>query len=480
MKTKIFLILLITTNILAYNVTINTEFYENYGNSSPIFFTIYENQEIPLSIIYCYLGPLNINCIQSQRITTYTILNNKLQTPINFSIDNPGTYYICGAIDINNNWHCDKEEPFGIKEIYINDNLEINLKISKDSNWNNNYWSLSQPPRCFTTNNSCKIKFDIDTPTTCFLSINNNTYILNQSTNQSILIENLYPNTKYNYNIYNDLGQLIYNGYFRTSFESDENFSFAFFGDSMAGPFTLRSISNNISPKNPDFIIHLGDIVFDKSPKCFLNQQNQYCGNYKMLDNVLNKSIYYPVRGNHDRFYDKYMSNHSIIGDSYYSFRYGKVGFVVADWFGIYEEFDINRLNWIDNELKEMRSKVKWLFFVQHNPVFILNSNSNNELTEILVRNKVDCILSGHFHCYQKTYKYNMIQIISGGAGSELLPINNTQIGQDIISKYHYVFARYYNGKIEFNVYDINDNIIDTFRLEEKEYCDAKNWDKYE
>lgn len=189
------------------------------------------------------------------------------------------------------------------------------------------------------------------------------------------------------------------------------NIHFAVLGNTYPeSPFSnsdpkLIDIINKIYGQNPNFIVHLGDIVYSGQtwmnlPKLEIERQ------YKdfMQKKSSGYGIWYYTKGNFDAndqtedLFLKYTGK-----DNYYSVNFGNLHMVFLDT-GHKDKgyIDTLQLEWLKNDLHECSKDYK-IFVFTHFPVWISNNNrqtpflSNSiEIHDILNNNRVQCVFSGH------------------------------------------------------------------------------------
>ncbi|MCP3939951.1 MAG: hypothetical protein GY710_00520 [Desulfobacteraceae bacterium] len=157
-------------------------------------------------------------------------------------------------------------------------------------------------------------------------------------------------------------------------------------------------------------------------------------------------------------------------------------------------EYFMNRENraWLRQDLKNNTAEFD-IFFV-HLPLYPtgphykdkkgFNSHPANRdaLARILTDNKVDIVFAAHEHLYARTnltdinpdnssLKGNLVQVVSGAAGAPFSQVG--QRGDMGFEKYlpavHFVVGDVNKENILFNVYDIKNQLIDSFGISRQE-----------
>jgi predicted phosphodiesterase len=180
-----------------------------------------------------------------------------------------------------------------------------------------------------------------------------------------------------------------------------------------------------------DFVLMLGDNVYpDGNPsllkRCFEEP-------YKDL---LNDGVkFYAVLGNHDVRkgakaqinYDKF----NMRGRRYYSFKKGEglidriTGDAMVEFFALDSNaMSQEQLSWLEGALKS--SKARWKVVFMHHSVYssARKHGSNGSLRKMLeplfIRYKVDVVLAGHEHVYERLKPQNGVRYFTQGASGQL------------------------------------------------------------
>ena len=414
-----------------------------------------------------------------------------------FRVNKPGIYY-CGAyFDLDDNWHCDYGEPVGLVEVNVKDNetIEARMRIESCFSWDAGDRGLEKPPRLYAGGDFAEMKFDLPRSSKALIEYGTDpdfkdvkTFMLESRVHQAALLTELSQGKTWHYRIYRDLlenekisegmpsgkGMVLFRkGSFKTSFRGSRSFRFAILGDSAMNPVVQGHLAKHMKKQSPDFILHLGDMVSDGEPKMIPPQEIQYTGFYRLLEPAISRCSLFPVRGNHDSFPGPYLFYHCLPGGKpYYTIKWGPLGIVVADGWDIYTTGGKDQLEWLERELARVRKEVKWLILANHYPLFFENGVSDvPELKDLAIRRHVDCVMAGHYHCFHRRYhpREKILQIVSGGAGSELITERNAlQLGRDTIIRHHYILATVNRDGIRFEAFDLEGNAFDEFTLPRK------------
>ena len=228
---------------------------------------------------------------------------------------------------------------------------------------------------------------------------------------------NLNPDNKYNYSIYSN-GHLLANGqdYFLKTAPENKALAFSFYalGDIGAKEFEsfAQEPANRISElqTKPDFGLGLGDIVYPKGESS--NYDNHL---FKPFQKVFKNIPFYPVPGNHDWQTDP-EKNFEVEwnlpnNEHYYSFNYSNTLFIGLDSSnGGFYEYE-QQVTWLKNTLKENEGEFDWIVVYLHHGGRSCTYKRDYEhvinLYDIFANNKVDLVLNGHAHTYERLKPYD-------------------------------------------------------------------------
>lgn len=200
--------------------------------------------------------------------------------------------------------------------------------------------------------------------------------------------------------------------------------SFAVFGDNKNShsifPLLLRKADQDHEIK---FALDLGDLVFGGDMEKYRYFIKQVRGNFR--------KPFLTAIGNHELREEGRGLYYVLFGPFYYSFRIGKVYFIVlddADGKGL----DALQTAWLERELEQARGYTSRFVFM-HVPLFdprgegyhhCLPEKQAQSLLELFKHYHVSRVFAGHIHGYYQGQWQGLSYIITGGAGGEL-------VGQD-------------------------------------------------
>ena len=202
----------------------------------------------------------------------------------------------------------------------------------------------------------------------------------------------------------------------------------------------------------------------------------------------MKNSCHFTCIGNHDTYADNaatyldefYLpSNNPQNSERYYSFSWGNAKFICLDSNIPYTEGS-NQYNWLIDELK--CNDKQWLFTFFHHPPWTNawspdynipfleyfrykgNVDMRTSLVPLFEKYKVDFVLNGHSHCYQRGELNGVKYVISGGAGASRLDKKRHSKSPNIdteIYKNQYVRFDVKGDTVIYKAIDIKGEIID-------------------
>lgn len=309
---------------------------------------------------------------------------------------------------------------------------------------------LRGPYLQLATENSIMIRMatDFDSDLTIeygksFASKSNKFNAKGQGREFEIIISNLEPNTKYFYSVSSGTKTFAsdssYYFYTAPTKNSKKAMRFAAFGDCGTGSQGQRDVYNQVQKyfnnKPIDGWLLLGDNAYN------YGWVSEYQSLFFDIFNggLMKNSVLWPAPGNHDYgdkkwvdgTYPDYFRLFSVPTKAesggvashtkaYYSFDYGNVHFISLDSYG---EESTRRMSdtlskqyiWVKKDLEA--NKLPWTVVYFHHPPFSKGTHDSDEeleltlirenLVKLLDKHKVDLVLSGHSHNYERSYLIN-------------------------------------------------------------------------
>lgn len=246
------------------------------------------------------------------------------------------------------------------------------------------------------------------------------------------------------------------------------------YGDTRNNPQIHKKIVDKIIAEKPHAVFFEGDFVND-------GREGAAWAEIHYITQPLRKiTRYYPIAGNHEHespyYYNEF--KHEIGDKKWQSVDVGYAHFILLD-----SNLDLSpssqQYKWFENELINA-PKNRFLIVMMHHPMFSVGlydqkiEEIKRELLALIERYKVDVVISGHVHSYQRFKKNDVIHLIIAGGGAPLYP----RVMESPDNQYLQKFAKVYNYGIimvsphqfKVNIYSIDDRdkveLLDTFVLE--------------
>lgn len=232
-------------------------------------------------------------------------------------------------------------------------------------------------------------------------------------------IDGLEPDTIYCYSVANGAPMTVRTG-FRTAPAPDSTRTIGIlaFGDSGSGSTDQASLFTRMFEFPYQLIIHTGDMAYDDGTI------GQFEANVFGVYSELFRNVpVFPVPGNHE--YNTqggapFRSVFALPGDSgerWYSYDWGRVHFAALD-----TQADIaTQARWLDRDLA--MAQQPWKIVYMHKPPYSSGSRGSDvdlrrALAPVLEKHRVQLVLAGHDHDYERTKPQNGVTyVVTGGGG---------------------------------------------------------------
>lgn len=283
--------------------------------------------------------------------------------------------------------------------------------------------------------------------------------------------------------------------------EAAASFRFVVLGDSRGessgvNETTLRKLMGNIKglTKQPSFVLFTGDQIYGGS-----NIESELKEWKKIVDDYYPMNSIFPTLGNHEK--DETLFSQAFphlpsgqlpgYQSSSYFFDFGNARFIVLnsqrqDSKGKHVIAKSQR-EWLEGLLKNNGKTHNYVMF--HIPAYPIgphygrsldgNPAERDALWDILDKYNVSATFVGHEHTYNRrlvdhtfngngsTFERKLYQVTLGGAGA---PLNDkktdTRNMKSSKNAYHYMVVDVEGKLSSFKVYDINNNLIDSFTVQ--------------
>lgn len=290
-----------------------------------------------------------------------------------------------------------------------------------------------------------------------------------------LTLSGLRPGTRYRYEVTGPEVEPA-GGTFGTAPEAAVPFRFAIYGDTRSHARAHAAVVDAVRREGAEFAVHTGDLVEDG------RDESDWQTFFDIEAPLLRSTPFVPVIGNHEiaRQYSNGIDNYrryvhvapggpSAELDSV--FRYGNARFVLAN---SYDDWSGPARDWLDRELSRARREGPddWLFVVMHWGPRSSGPHGDNELVAragvdgLLRRHRVDLLISGHDHAYERGDDRGLRYLVSGGGGAPLYARDAVRPMTKVYAReHHYVRAEVERERIVFTTLRPDGTTIDRATL---------------
>jgi hypothetical protein len=223
----------------------------------------------------------------------------------------------------------------------------------------------------------------------------------------------------YCYQLAGDGGALTAPGPLRTAAPPGRAVRLVVLGDTGTGSDAQRAIAARLGEVHFDLALFLGDLAYPDGTAAQLDAR--FFGVYRDLLRLVPA---FTAIGNHDRATRggaPYLASMFLPGrERYYSFDWGDVHFVAIDTTRVGRE----QLEWLDLDLNT--TDRSWVIVFGHHPLYSSSFRGPRTILRrrflpILRRHRVDLVLAGHEHHYERFRPIGGVTgVVSGGGGGRL------------------------------------------------------------
>ena len=235
-----------------------------------------------------------------------------------------------------------------------------------------------------------------------------------------VTLKGLKPYTHYTFSVSCD-GQTKTGG-FTTAALAGQPFKFVAYGDNRTQPEIHAAVLKRMSLFHPDFIIQTGDQVANGTVEAQWDEFWQAAGA------ALSQTAYYPSLGNHERKGAPYFRYFGMPAE--YSFDYGDAHFIGLDSNRPEAEYAAQQA-WLEKDLKAHQN-AKWRIVFFHHTIYTCvdkpgrreeSAARAKRLEPILIAGRVQLVINGHDHDYQRHVAKGITYLVTGGGGAPLYEV---------------------------------------------------------
>ncbi|MCP5061574.1 MAG: metallophosphoesterase family protein [Ignavibacteriae bacterium] len=316
--------------------------------------------------------------------------------------------------------------------------------------------------------------------------LTNSSVVDEMGTLHKVKLKNLIPHQSYYYKCIWENGETDI-GNFRTAPDNDQtSMRFAIVGDSRSDLKMCMKISDLIIDKDPDIVLHSGDIVASGKN---LHEWKTFL--FEPMEKLLRNIPFYPVLGNHEQESSHYYNFFPLHNKKpWWSVDYGSVHIIGLDT-SVPTDPESEQYQFLLADLK--KNKKEWTIVMFHYPLF--HSHPNRPVYEfrydwqpLFMKYGVDLALTGHDHYYHRSFpigrmsenQKGVVHITSAGGGASLYPTVPQTYSAFDRSLYHFLVIDVTENELEVRAIDDNNNVFDAIIINKNQDNSATNFVEYE
>ena len=237
-----------------------------------------------------------------------------------------------------------------------------------------------------------------------------------------VTIDGLAPYTRYAYQV-TESGKTATAATFLTAAPADQPFHFIAYGDCRTQPEKHAAVLHRMMAFHPDFVVQTGDLVADGTNEAHWDVF------WKTATPLMRDTAYFPALGNHEKEGAPYFHYFGV--PSEYSFDYGNAHFIALDSNRPPEEFKAQE-EFLRKDLAAHQDATWRIVFFHHTPYTCVDKPGRRDLAKalsarlepILKEGKVQFVINGHDHDYQRHVPPSGITyVVTGGGGAPLYTV---------------------------------------------------------
>jgi hypothetical protein len=302
-----------------------------------------------------------------------------------------------------------------------------------------------------------------------------------------VRVSGLTPATPYAYDVHVG-GATLAKGRFVTAPRADASapVTFLVYGDDRSDETAHAALVRMLESTPSDFLVNTGDIVADGGDaadwQSFFRIEAPLLHDRALFLCIGNHELYDDQAGSNFARYFGYPDASGAAALPYGTTRWGGVRFFFLN--GMHDWHAGEERQWLERELthSDAEAGVVWRVVVVHHAPWSSGPHGGNErlvearVPELLSAHKVDLLLAGHDHIYERGDSGSIKYVISGGGGAKLYPV-----GQPLAqtrkaeSSYHFVEVRATGDSMQVVARRVDGTILDRcgFKKRAKWDCDG-------
>ena len=280
------------------------------------------------------------------------------------------------------------------------------------------------------------------------------------------VVDQLQPDAIYCYSLFADQTPVLAPAGFRTAPlpGTGSKVSFAAFGDSGSGSSDQMAILDQLGTVPFRLMIHTGDIAYESGT------MTQFEDNYfAVYADLLRSFAMFPAIGNHDEgdiYRQVFDLPYAAPGHNWYSFDHGDVHFVALDT----NEMNAAQADWLEADLTA--NQREWIVVYGHHPPYSSGEHgSNTEFQQtfgpILEKHRVDLVLSGHDHDYERIAPQNGVHyVVTGGGGRGTRAVGSSAFTEFSEAVLNFVYVEIEGNRLLLHAIDGDGTEFDQLLIE--------------
>jgi len=303
-----------------------------------------------------------------------------------------------------------------------------------------------------------------------------------------VTLTGLTPGAKYTYRVVSSGLRVTDRQTFGAAPPSSQgDFRFLAFGDSGTGSAEQMKVAALLSAEQADVAIHMGDIIYPFG--ALGNPIGEYDDKFfKPYEGFLSRMPIYPVIGNHDLiallggpYKDTFYlpdNGNALAKELYFSFEWGDAKFIALETTGLFLVPLGEHMRWLQREISS--NTRKWLIVYMHVPLYSCGNHGDssilqNVLGPMFENGRVDLVLTGHDHDYERTKpikQFNrdpaypgLVHVLTGGGGAGTYGINPNSRTAVAVRTNHYMRFHAHGDDLDGEAIDLNGAVIDSFTI---------------
>jgi hypothetical protein len=309
-------------------------------------------------------------------------------------------------------------------------------------------------------------------------------------------ISGLSPDTTYGYRVGDPAAGYSRFYQFKTAPAQAQDFVFTAFGDQGTQPASRKN-TMNAQRERPAFHLMLGDLAYAQG------KQKVWDKYFRMIEPLASAVPFMPTVGNHENEGNPESGGHKRLGlsaylarlalpgsETSYAFDYAGVRFVC---FNTDRYRDANQLKWLETTLAAARRDpaIRWLVVFHHVPLYssVVKRPNNTALIQVLQplydRHRVDLVLCGHNHVYERQFplrggqpvstsltdyrqREGTVYVVCGGGGDSLYRFKPEKPSITAVRERTFCYLRVSvpaRGPLVVEAKRLNGSLIERFRI---------------